>query len=207
MRATRLPVPITRFWVFDGREGPRRPAVCRPPTCPRQLPLTRVRNKADRFGKPCRPAATYKARPRYSLSAKTGEGMDALREHLKRLVSFEGAGEGDFSARRRHLDAISRAHACFWRDRHALSSKVRPVNFWRRTCVRRRWHCRRSPESSVQTICLVRSSAASVSGNKQAGRNRIFLLGQRPGDCRRNDQPRSSSLIRLLSALICCSSD
>ncbi|HEX8776712.1 MAG TPA: tRNA uridine-5-carboxymethylaminomethyl(34) synthesis GTPase MnmE [Rhodanobacter sp.] len=36
-------------------------------------------------------------------SAKTGEGLDALREHLKQLA---GSGEGAFSARRRHVLAL-----------------------------------------------------------------------------------------------------
>nr|WP_266180098.1 tRNA uridine-5-carboxymethylaminomethyl(34) synthesis GTPase MnmE [Dyella humicola] len=38
-------------------------------------------------------------------SAKTGAGLDALREHLKQLAGA-GSGEGAFSARRRHLLAL-----------------------------------------------------------------------------------------------------
>ena len=38
-------------------------------------------------------------------SAKTGEGLDPLREHLKRLAGA-GSGEGAFSARRRHVAAL-----------------------------------------------------------------------------------------------------
>jgi tRNA modification GTPase len=38
-------------------------------------------------------------------SAKTGAGLDALREHLKRLAGA-GSGEGAFSARRRHVLAL-----------------------------------------------------------------------------------------------------
>jgi tRNA modification GTPase len=38
-------------------------------------------------------------------SAKTGEGLDSLREHLKRLAGA-GSGEGAFSARRRHVLAL-----------------------------------------------------------------------------------------------------
>ncbi len=38
-------------------------------------------------------------------SAKTGEGLDTLREHLKRLAGA-GSGEGAFSARRRHVLAL-----------------------------------------------------------------------------------------------------
>jgi tRNA modification GTPase len=38
-------------------------------------------------------------------SAKTGEGLDALRDHLKQLAGA-GSGEGAFSARRRHVIAL-----------------------------------------------------------------------------------------------------
>jgi tRNA modification GTPase len=42
------------------------------------------------------------------ISALTGAGMDALREHIKACVGFTGAA-GAFSARQRHLDALARA--------------------------------------------------------------------------------------------------
>ncbi len=43
------------------------------------------------------------------LSAKTGIGLEILREHLKACMGYRGQGEGHFMARRRHLDAIRRA--------------------------------------------------------------------------------------------------
>lgn len=43
-------------------------------------------------------------------SAKTGAGLDALREHLKRLAGA-GSGEGAFSARRRHVLALQQVAA------------------------------------------------------------------------------------------------
>lgn len=43
------------------------------------------------------------------LSAKTGEGMELLRQHLFKAVGFHPEEEGVFIARRRHLDALSRA--------------------------------------------------------------------------------------------------
>ncbi len=45
------------------------------------------------------------------LSAKTGNGLELLRQHLKECVGFHPVAEGSFSARRRHLDAIQRAQA------------------------------------------------------------------------------------------------
>jgi len=43
------------------------------------------------------------------LSAKSGQGIEQLREHLKACVGFENVGDGGFSARRRHLDALQHA--------------------------------------------------------------------------------------------------
>ncbi|MCP4830885.1 MAG: tRNA uridine-5-carboxymethylaminomethyl(34) synthesis GTPase MnmE, partial [Gammaproteobacteria bacterium] len=37
------------------------------------------------------------------LSAKTGEGVELLRQHLKDCGGFSDSGEGHYSARRRHL--------------------------------------------------------------------------------------------------------
>lgn len=45
------------------------------------------------------------------ISAKTGAGVDVLRQHLKDSVGYRTAGEGSFSARRRHLDALERTLA------------------------------------------------------------------------------------------------
>jgi tRNA modification GTPase len=47
--------------------------------------------------------------PTIFLSAKTGQGVDLLREHLKSCMGFESNPEGNIIARRRHLDAIARA--------------------------------------------------------------------------------------------------
>ena len=45
-----------------------------------------------------------------ALSARTGEGLDALRRRLLELVGWQGgAGEGLFIARQRHLQALARA--------------------------------------------------------------------------------------------------
>ena len=47
-----------------------------------------------------------------ALSARTGEGLDALRQRLLQLVGWQGgAGEGLFIARERHLQALARAAA------------------------------------------------------------------------------------------------
>lgn len=46
-----------------------------------------------------------------ALSAQSGEGLPALREALKDAMGFHSGDAGLFTARRRHLDALERAHA------------------------------------------------------------------------------------------------
>ncbi|GAA6151396.1 tRNA uridine-5-carboxymethylaminomethyl(34) synthesis GTPase MnmE [Pseudoteredinibacter isoporae] len=43
------------------------------------------------------------------ISAKTGTGLDELKQHLKSVMGYQGASEGGFTARRRHLEAIEKA--------------------------------------------------------------------------------------------------
>lgn len=75
---------------------------------PPGLGITVIRNKADLTGESLQPDELATV-PVYPLSAKTGAGIDALREHLKRCIGFDASTEGSFLARRRHLDALDRA--------------------------------------------------------------------------------------------------
>lgn len=69
-----------------------------------------VRNKIDQIEN--QPGISETAGlPLISLSAKTEAGIDGLREHLKKIVGFSSNSEGTFTARRRHLEAISKALA------------------------------------------------------------------------------------------------
>jgi len=43
------------------------------------------------------------------LSAKNGEGIELLKQHLKNCMGYQQKNEGQFIARRRHLDAIDEA--------------------------------------------------------------------------------------------------
>lgn len=74
----------------------------------REKPLTLIRNKCDLSQQP---AQLENGSPTtITLSAKTGAGIDLLRQHLKVSVGYRSNGEGTFLARRRHLDALARAH-------------------------------------------------------------------------------------------------
>lgn len=46
------------------------------------------------------------------VSAKTGSGMEYLKNHLKKCVGYQAAGEGQIIARRRHVDALKQAMNC-----------------------------------------------------------------------------------------------
>ncbi|MEA3252529.1 MAG: tRNA uridine-5-carboxymethylaminomethyl(34) synthesis GTPase MnmE [Pseudomonadota bacterium] len=70
--------------------------------------LTLVRNKIDSSHEP--PGVVLSTTPPIvRLSAKTGQGVDSLKEHLKSIMGYSATAEGRFSARRRHLDALDRA--------------------------------------------------------------------------------------------------
>ncbi|HET7923171.1 MAG TPA: tRNA uridine-5-carboxymethylaminomethyl(34) synthesis GTPase MnmE [Gammaproteobacteria bacterium] len=77
---------------------------------PDGVPVSVIRNKIDLSGRAPGPVAGH-ADAELAVSAKTGSGLDELRAHLKAAAGFEGAGEDQFIARRRHLDALARAQA------------------------------------------------------------------------------------------------
>lgn len=64
--------------------------------------ITVVRNKIDLDGAIIDDDAV-------NLSAKTGAGLDALRQRIRNLAGYENQGEGAFTARKRHLHALERA--------------------------------------------------------------------------------------------------
>jgi tRNA modification GTPase len=78
---------------------------------PADVPVTLVFNKID-LGEGLPVADTISGSPRIHVSALTGTGLDLLRSHLKDCVSFQTAGSGSISARRRHLEALAKARAC-----------------------------------------------------------------------------------------------
>ena len=93
------------------------------------VPRTVVVNKVDLVGAPARgelavgkllaaagvPASTDTSAEAtgsvIAISARTGQGMDELREHLLSLAGRDASIEGVYLARRRHLDALAEARA------------------------------------------------------------------------------------------------
>jgi len=75
---------------------------------PDKLPVTLVYNKIDLTGR--RPEFKESGASVYvALSAKTGQGLDLLRNHLKTAAGFHHTVGGTFMARGRHLQALERA--------------------------------------------------------------------------------------------------
>ena len=83
---------------------------------PSHIGITRVFNKIDLSNRAPEIKTTAQGTD-IALSAKTGAGMDMLRSHLKHIMGYEQPGEGQFMARRRHLDALQKA------DQHLQSSQ------------------------------------------------------------------------------------
>lgn len=78
---------------------------------PDDVPVTLVFNKMDlATGLPVSDAIS--GPPRLYVSARAGTGIAELRAHLKSTVSYQSAGSGTISARRRHLEALAKARRC-----------------------------------------------------------------------------------------------
>jgi tRNA modification GTPase len=100
------------LWIQDATEpgpGELNEAI------PEGVPVTIIHNKIDLCAsKPAESSRTI------GLSAKTGEGLAELRQHIRKLAGYENLGEGAFTARKRHLHALERAAMHFATGRTAL---------------------------------------------------------------------------------------
>jgi tRNA modification GTPase len=81
---------------------------------PENIGLTLIRNKADvnnaKTGSSEFIDNNGKHHSIVTLSAKSGEGVNSLKEHLKAIMGYQGSTEGSFIARRRHLVALENTH-------------------------------------------------------------------------------------------------
>jgi tRNA modification GTPase len=85
---------------------------------PKHTPLTVVINKIDLVMH--LPEMIEQPLPIIWLSAKHGEGMDILREHLKTAMGYGGEAQGSFTARQRHIDALNKAQLALQQGRDQL---------------------------------------------------------------------------------------
>jgi tRNA modification GTPase len=75
---------------------------------PEHIGVTRIFNKIDSSGRAAE-LIENDSETDIALSAKTGEGIDILKNHLKQCMGYEQSNEGRFMARRRHIDALENA--------------------------------------------------------------------------------------------------
>ncbi len=90
---------------------------------PQDVPLTVIRNKIDLTGRS--PGVTKTAvGVEVALSVRTGKGLDLLQDHLKKSIGYGGSQEGQFIARRRHLEALDNASEHLLTGRKILASSA-----------------------------------------------------------------------------------
>ncbi|MFC0322299.1 tRNA uridine-5-carboxymethylaminomethyl(34) synthesis GTPase MnmE [Gallibacterium melopsittaci] len=75
---------------------------------PQSMPVTIIRNKADLSGE-TKGISLENGYTTVTLSAKTQQGIQLLKEHLKESIGYQTVTEGGFLARRRHLEALNQA--------------------------------------------------------------------------------------------------
>lgn len=86
---------------------------------PKDVPIIFVRNKVD-LTEECA-GVDQSDDQLVRLSAKSGDGLDDLRTQIRRLAGYKDLGEQTVTARRRHVDAMRRAHQHFVAGREALA--------------------------------------------------------------------------------------
>jgi tRNA modification GTPase len=94
------------LWVYDGLADPEHLALDSS-DLPQSVPLTLVRNKIDLAGESPQ-LREMDLGIEVSMAAKSGLGLDLLIDHLKTSIGYQDQSEGEFIARRRHLDALER---------------------------------------------------------------------------------------------------
>ncbi|MDG2288517.1 MAG: tRNA uridine-5-carboxymethylaminomethyl(34) synthesis GTPase MnmE [Woeseiaceae bacterium] len=89
------------LWIQDATDLEPEPIS---EVIPDGVPITQVQNKLDLCE--VRPEAGQNI---VQISAVTGEGIEELRQHIRKRAGYENQGEGAFTARKRHLHALERA--------------------------------------------------------------------------------------------------
>src|SRR5690606_15933802 len=98
------------LWIMDGREGLAAAVESARSELGADAMFTLVLNKCDLTGEPAG-QFRHDGLDVLRISALTGDGLTLLNAHLKTLAGWSAETPGTFSARRRHLDALTRAAA------------------------------------------------------------------------------------------------
>ena len=107
------------LWVFDAAADPEHSGFL-PNEVPEELPVIFIRNKIDLVNGDLPAVEQTSQGIQVSLSAKSGKGMDLLRQQLKSSMNYQGSENAEFIARRRHLHAIDRALESLQQGQDAL---------------------------------------------------------------------------------------
>jgi tRNA modification GTPase len=103
------------LWIQDATDPDNR---LPDESLPENIPVIELRNKIDLSGDVA--GVANEEPPAVNVSAKTGEGIDDLRQAIARVAGYKDLGEGAFTARQRHIDALRNAKAHFDRGRRVL---------------------------------------------------------------------------------------
>ena len=106
------------LWMQDASEAS--PAVA-DEAIPRNIPVLVLRNKIDQSGE--EPGVVTAEPPVLNISAKTGAGIETLRNTIRDIAGYRDLGEGAFTARKRHVDALQDAYEHFICGRKALEER------------------------------------------------------------------------------------
>ncbi len=93
------------LWIYDGTTDNSRPD---PGQLPPDVPVTWIHNKADLSGA-VTGCSEQNGQTTIVLSAREQRGIQHLRRHLADCCGQNPTGDGEFMARRRHLEAIAQA--------------------------------------------------------------------------------------------------
>ena len=112
---------LTRLQQTDYRQADAHIAQQLAALLPARVPVLHIGNKADI-------AQSAQAAPFPAdwllLSAQTGHGLDALRQHLLQLVGWQSRPEGAFIARQRHVQALQQVSIHTERAQQILQQPV-----------------------------------------------------------------------------------
>lgn len=106
------------LWIRDAHDDD---TAAPAESLPSDVPVLLLRNKIDLTGEAAGPATGDQQV--LNISAKTGSGVDQLKQAIRNIAGAGDIGEGAFTARKRHGDALSAAARHFGRGRQALQQE------------------------------------------------------------------------------------
>ena len=84
---------------------------------PPDIPVTYIKNKIDKLGQI---PTIDEDKNEIAISAKQGAGLELLKTYLKKIMGYRSDQEGDFLARRRHIESLNLANSHLTQANKAL---------------------------------------------------------------------------------------